>query len=138
MSRPTCFQCPMCSFEAPSMALNLNHLRLVHSNDSGFRVQCGISGCSYTAKSFSALYSHIYRKHPTSGVIQRRHRSQGEQESSSAVTVSTDLPQSYVQRDSEYCVDAGKWHVPLLSFAISQFVDLFPHQFPSMQMSKLT
>lgn len=54
------------------MALNLNHLRLVHGNDPRFRVQCGIDGCSYTGKSFSAFYSHIYRRHRDSGAIQRR------------------------------------------------------------------
>ena len=35
-------------------------------------VQCGIDGCSYTGRSFSALYSHIYRKHKESGIIRQR------------------------------------------------------------------
>ena len=69
---PACYSCPMCTFRAPSLAMNLSHLRLVHANEPRFVVQCGIGGCSYTAKSFSALYSHIYRKHSDSGVIQKR------------------------------------------------------------------
>jgi hypothetical protein len=50
----------MCTFEAPSVALVLSHLRLVHSNDPHFVVLCG---CSKTSRSFTALYSHIYRHH---------------------------------------------------------------------------
>ena len=91
-------------------AMNLSHLCLVHSNDSGFCVQCGINGCSYTVKSFSAVYSHIYRIHLDSGVIQKRRRSQTEQESCFAVTVSSAQQQSEHQGDY---VDAGK--CPLLS-----------------------
>ena len=29
-----------------------------------------MGGCTYTGRSFSALYSHIYRKHSDVGVIQ--------------------------------------------------------------------
>lgn len=64
--------CPMCHFETPSMQLCLSHLRLVHGSDPRFSAQCGIEGCSYSARSFSVLYSHIYRRHPESGVITRR------------------------------------------------------------------
>ena len=64
--------CPMCQFETPSMELCLSHLRLVHGNDPRFCAPCGIGGCSYTGKSFPALYSHIYRTHPESGVIKPR------------------------------------------------------------------
>ena len=65
-------RCPMCSFESPTLALGLSHLRLVHGSDPRFCVQCGIDGCSYTGRSFSALYSHIYRKHKESGIIRQR------------------------------------------------------------------
>ena len=58
--------CPMCNFQTPSVA------HLVHRNDPRFCAQCGIGGCSYTGRSFSALYSHIYRTHPDSGIIKRR------------------------------------------------------------------
>ena len=64
--------CPMCNFQTPSVELCLNHLRLVHRNDPRFCARCGIGGCSYTGRSFSALYSHIYRRHPESGIIKRR------------------------------------------------------------------
>lgn len=68
----SCFICPMCQFESPTMALSLSHLRLLHGNEPRFSVQCGIGGCAYTGQSFSALYSHIYRRHPDCGVIQKR------------------------------------------------------------------
>ena len=98
----------MCPFQAPSMALNLSHLRIVHSSDSRFRAQCGIGGCTYTGRSFSSLYSHIYRKHPDSGVIQKRRMSQGEQ-----LSTSVSLP-TVLQQGDDYDVqgesmDTGKW-----------------------------
>ena len=69
-----CYICPMCQFESPTMALSLSHLRLLHGSDPSFCVQCGLDGCSYTGKSFSSLYSHIYRHHPDCGIIQKRAR----------------------------------------------------------------
>lgn len=64
--------CPMCQFETPTMALSLNHLRLVFGSNLRFSVRCGVGGCSYTGQSFSAPYSHIYRTHSSSGIIQKR------------------------------------------------------------------
>ena len=61
-------QCPMCSFECPSIAILLSHLRLVHSNDPRFLVCCGINSCTVTSRSFSSLYTHIYRHHPGAGI----------------------------------------------------------------------
>jgi hypothetical protein len=67
------FVCPICAtFEASSLSYLLSHLRLVHSNDPRFKVTCGLDGCAYTACSFSALYSHVYRKHQSSGAILSR------------------------------------------------------------------
>lgn len=55
--------CPLCTFEAPDLSIVLSHLRTVHSSDSCFIVTCGLHGCTTTSRSFSALYSHIYRRH---------------------------------------------------------------------------
>lgn len=72
------YVCPMCVFEAPSVSLLLSHLRLVHSNDPGFLVRCGIeSGCSYTARIFSALYSYVYQRHREAGIINSRSSNTG-------------------------------------------------------------
>ena len=73
MAEAMTYGCPMCPFVAPSVALLLSHLRLLHSNDPRFLVRCGIEpGCTYTARTFSALYSHVYRKHRQTGVIRSR------------------------------------------------------------------
>ena len=71
-SMATSYKCPMCQFDSPTLALNLSHLRLLHGSDPRFSVQCGVGGCSYTGTSSSALYSHIYRRHPKCGIIQKR------------------------------------------------------------------
>ena len=62
--------CSLCGLETPSIAKLLSHLRLVHSHDPKFLVTCGLNGCATTSRSFSALYSHIYRRHPD--IITRR------------------------------------------------------------------
>ena len=64
--------CPLCTFEAPDMTIILSHLRKVHSNDPHFIVSCGLDGCTTTSRSFSALYSHIYRRHPD--IINKRRK----------------------------------------------------------------
>ena len=64
-------QCPMCSFECPSVAILLSHLRLVHSSDPRFLVCCGIDSCTVTSRSFSSLYTHVYRHHPGAGIRRR-------------------------------------------------------------------
>ena len=68
------YSCPMCPFESCTPQLQLRHLRTVHSNDPRFSAQCGLGGCSYIAKTFSAYYSHtcIYRKHPDSGMVRSK------------------------------------------------------------------
>ena len=60
-----------CSFEFTSIAILLSHLRLVHSSDPRFLVCCGINSCTVTSKSFSSLYTHVYRHHPSPGIRRR-------------------------------------------------------------------
>ena len=66
-------KCPLCNFDSPNVPLLLSHLRSVHSSDPNFLVTCGLSGCTVSSKSFSALYSHIYRHHHNIGIVNRRH-----------------------------------------------------------------
>ena len=56
--------CLMCTFDAAHMQNVMTHLRAVHSSDPNFVVTCGLNGCSTTSRSFSVLYSHVYRHHP--------------------------------------------------------------------------
>ena len=76
--------CPLCTFQACSVSTILSHLCTVHSNDSNFSVACGLGGCATTSKTFSALYSHIYRRHPD--VIRKR---PGKESSAEGQPVST-------------------------------------------------
>lgn len=62
--------CQPCGVSYPDVGGILRHLRTIHCSDSHFSATCGLGGCGYTARSFTALYSHVYRNHP--GIIQRR------------------------------------------------------------------
>ena len=74
--------CPLCNFKAATVSTILSHLRAFHYSDPRFLVSCGLSGCTTTLKSFSSLYSHIYRRHP-SFIKKRAVVSEGASESSS-------------------------------------------------------
>lgn len=64
--------CPICKCSIPSLQHLLNHLRIFHASDPNFNVLCGLSGCTTTFRTFSGLYSHIYRHH--SEVINKRRK----------------------------------------------------------------
>lgn len=68
-------KCPLCNFHSPNIPLLLSHLRSVHSSDPHFVVTCGLDGCTVSSRSFSALYSHVYRQHPNIGVVKKRQTS---------------------------------------------------------------
>lgn len=59
------FHCHYCveDFSAPSEYLLLNHIRLVHSSEPGFSIQCTVNGCSRTFKNFRTYQNHKARKH---------------------------------------------------------------------------
>ena len=66
-SHTAALPCHYCSgdFYAPSEKLLLNHIRLVHSNEPGFCIQCSRNGCSRTFKNFRTYQNHL-AKHPQS------------------------------------------------------------------------
>ena len=60
------FVCPCCiesEFRAPSEVLLLTHIRLVHSCDPNFSIQCSLDGCSRTFKNFRTFQNHRLLKH---------------------------------------------------------------------------
>ena len=63
----TQISCPYCvgDFSAPSESLLMNHIRLVHSFDPGFSIQCSSDNCSRTFTSFKAYQNHRRLKHST-------------------------------------------------------------------------
>ena len=54
------FPCSFCSgeFSAPSETLLLSHIRLVHSCDPDFCIECSFSGCCRTFKNFRTYQNH--------------------------------------------------------------------------------
>ena len=56
--------CPLCeSFAAPHMKGVVRHIGLMHSHESGFRVTCGVGGCTCLYTKFSSYKKHMYTKH---------------------------------------------------------------------------
>ena len=50
---------PLCNFLAPTVSLWLGHIRSVHSDGSGFLIEC----CSTQYTKCASFVSHMYRKH---------------------------------------------------------------------------
>ena len=65
------FPCTLCSgeFLAPSERLLLTHIRLAHSQDPDFSVQCSFSGCSRTFKNFRTYQNHRLKHSQVAGLI---------------------------------------------------------------------
>lgn len=60
------FICPYCTedFIAPSEVLLLTHIRLVHSLDPNFSIQCNKDGCSRTFTNFRTYQNHCLKHDP--------------------------------------------------------------------------
>ena len=57
------FMCHYCveDFVAPSEYLLLNHIRLVHSTEPGFSIQCTVGGCFRTFRNFRTYQNHKFK-----------------------------------------------------------------------------
>ncbi len=62
MAEVEVFRCPYCSdcdeYSAPSEHLLLTHIRMVHSFDPNFSIQCDKHGCARTFKNFRTYQNH--------------------------------------------------------------------------------
>ena len=58
--------CPICSRNLRSTSTLLMHIRIVHSNEAGFSIQCNLQGCQRTFKRYNTYRNHIYNFHDTS------------------------------------------------------------------------
>ena len=102
-------RCPLCEYVGMSMTLTLSHIRAIHSNAPNFLVCCGIESCCYTARTFSALYSHVYRRHPS--VVSKRKSSSVHQPSSkTGMILSTS--ESLTSAVTDYCNEATLMEKP--------------------------
>ena len=72
------YLCPYCNsseeYSAPSEVLLMNHVRLVHSNDPDFSIQCSFPGCSRTFGNFRTYQNHIL-VHPRPVYLRREDES---------------------------------------------------------------
>lgn len=59
----TAIECQLCGCFSPNLNLYVSHLRLVHSKDQSFNIQCGIDSCAEVYSAFAAFNSHVYRHH---------------------------------------------------------------------------
>ena len=54
------YTCPYCpeDYSAPSEELLMTHIRIVHSNDLDFSIQCSLNGCERTFANFRTYQNH--------------------------------------------------------------------------------
>ena len=57
------FFCQFCSFSSLHWRQVLRHTFEAHSNVPGFNFTCGVAGCPQTFQTYSAVTSHLRRKH---------------------------------------------------------------------------
>ena len=58
------FSCPICgAVNLPSLSMLLSHIRVIHSSEPGFSIQCNLQGCRRTFKNFSTFRNHTYSFH---------------------------------------------------------------------------
>lgn len=56
--------CPLCdSFAAPNLKGVVRHIGVVHAHEPGFRVTCGVDGCTKSYRKFVSYKKHMYVKH---------------------------------------------------------------------------
>ena len=58
------FRCSRCNaFQALTLRGLLNHYYTVHSNETNFRVVCGVNDCPAIFTKYNSLYKHVTRQH---------------------------------------------------------------------------
>ena len=50
---------------SPSLTQLLKHIRLIHADEPGFNLQCGIQGCSRTFRKYQTFRNHVHAIHGT-------------------------------------------------------------------------
>ena len=62
--------CPCCGSRFATVSVFLTHLRLIHSNEAGFQITCGIQGCPRTYVNFHTYRNHVYSIHSSDGIVE--------------------------------------------------------------------
>lgn len=58
------FYCKYCPYYCSSWKVHMRHTFECHSSTPNFLYPCEVSGCTQTFKTFSAISSHLQRRHP--------------------------------------------------------------------------
>ena len=66
------FICQLCSYRCLTWRCWVRHVFEAHSNEPHFSFTCGIEGCSTTFKTYSALSSHLNRKHTNATIVSQQ------------------------------------------------------------------
>ena len=110
MAAATAFFCSYCTeeFFAPSEVLLLNHIRIVHSYDPGFSIQCSNNGCLRTFTNFRTYQNHRLQ-HRSIEVIENNDESDDgyEEDIETVPSLEDDSVQSAIPTDMRTI--AAKW-----------------------------
>ena len=61
--------CPLCAGTSfPTVLKLLKHIRLTHSDNENFCIQCGLQGCKRTFTNFHSFKNHVHAFHDVSAV----------------------------------------------------------------------
>ena len=58
--------CPCCGdVRVSNLKQLISHIRLLHSDEPNFQIQCNLQGCKKTFKKFNVYRNHVYAFHDT-------------------------------------------------------------------------
>ena len=55
--------CPLCESQFATVSIFMTHLKIVHSNEPNFCIQCNMQGCQRTFRNFYTFRNHTYSMH---------------------------------------------------------------------------
>ena len=61
-------RCPLCESQFATISIFMTHLKLIHSNEPNFNMQCNLQGCQRTFKNFYTYRNHVYSIHSQESV----------------------------------------------------------------------
>ena len=55
--------CPLCESQFATVSIFMTHLKMVHSNEPNFCIQCNMQECQRMFRNFYTFHNHIYSMH---------------------------------------------------------------------------
>lgn len=106
------FVCPYCiddDFAAPSEVLLLRHIRVVHSLDPNFNIQCSTNGCSRTFTNFRTYQNHLLTHRPSSCISPAEPAADDLGSDTADANFETSITAPHVPTTTEMQSFAAKW-----------------------------